>query len=161
MTTAPQKTAKRGRSGVDIGSFPPAVQQQLRAKYQAATAASPFAEPVPRGTPPKRSKYGAQATVVDGYRFASKLEAALYTTLSVAWRQGELRWFIRQVPFDVAPGVRYLADFLAVTKDGRVRVLDAKGMDTPNSRTKRAVVEDRYGIRIETVTREQIGSWRP
>lgn len=41
----------------------------------------------------------------------------------------------------------YKADFRYLEK-GKVVVEDAKGMDTPVSRLKRAIVEAQYGIRI-------------
>lgn len=103
-----------------------------------------------------KRKYYSVPTVIDGIRFDSKLEARLWMHLEAARRAGEVKWCLRQPSFDVAAGIRYRADFLVMYSDGQVAVLDAKGMDTPNSKTKRAVVEQRYGIKIRVLTKADI-----
>lgn len=107
-------------------------------------------------------KFANRATVVNGLRFHSRLEADRYRELLqlVAW--GQVAWFLRQVPFDVAPGVVYRADFLVVwnragTPAEVVTVEDTKGVMTQTSRTKIAVVEQRYGICITILRRADVG----
>lgn len=76
---------------------------------------------------PKRNKYGARKVVVDGLKFDSRHEADYYFgTLLPRYRAGELRILVRQAPFDLPGGVRYVADFLTVDTEGRVEVIDAK-----------------------------------
>lgn len=107
-------------------------------------------------------RHGNKATVVDGYRFHSKLESDRYRELVLQRLAGEVRWFIRQVPFDVAPGVVYRADFLVVwnrtgTAQGEhVTIEDTKGHLTDTSRTKIAVVEDRYRLKIRVLHRADV-----
>lgn len=113
---------------------------------------------VPR---PGVGRHGNHSTFVDGYRFASKLEADRYRELVLLRSGGAVRWFLRQVPFDVAPGVVYRCDFLVVwnlsgTAEDSVTIEDTKGHLTQTSRTKIAVVQERYGIRIRILTRADV-----
>jgi hypothetical protein len=106
-------------------------------------------------------QHGNRITHVNGYRFASRLEADRYRELLLLHKAGEVRWFIRQVPFDVAPGVVYRCDFLVVwnrtgTAEDCVSIEDTKGHLTQTSRTKIAVVQERYGVRVRILTREQV-----
>ena len=106
-------------------------------------------------------RHGNHATTVNGYRFASKLEADRYRELVLLRLAGQVLWFIRQVPFDVAPGVVYRCDFLVMwnrtgTAEEPVTIEDTKGHLTDLSRTKIAVVEERYGIRVRILTRADV-----
>lgn len=111
--------------------------------------------------PVKRGRHGNRSTWVDGYRFDSKLEADRYRELVLLRLGGVVRWFLRQVPFDVAPGVVYRADFLVMwnptgTAEDLVTIEDTKGHLTQTSRTKIAVVQERYGLRIKILTRTDV-----
>lgn len=108
------------------------------------------------------SKYGNRENFVDGIRFSSRLEADRYVELCLLTASGQVLWFLRQVPFDVAPGVKYRADYLVVwnrsgSASEAVTVEDTKGMMTSASRVKIAVVEQRYGIRIRLLRRADVG----
>ena len=96
---------------------------------------------------PKPAKYRNQPVVIDGKRFASKLEGRCYEELKLRQKLGDVSWFIRQPRFELA-GVRYYADFLAVLNNGKVEVIDAKGRDTPASRNKRKQVKEMYGVEV-------------
>jgi hypothetical protein len=98
-------------------------------------------------------KYHATPKYVDGLRFDSKLEAQLYEALRLREKAGQLRYFLRQVPFELDGGVRYRADFVAFPHEGHEEIWDAKGVDTPLSSTKRRQVEARYGVKILLWTR--------
>lgn len=52
---------------------------------------------------PKRSKYGNEQTWRDGYRFDSKREALCYDWVHTLQVQGDIRYFLRQVPIHLAP----------------------------------------------------------
>lgn len=93
----------------------------------------------------RRSKYRAVPTVVDGIRFASKMEAKRYGQLKLLQAAGEIRWFTCQCPFHIGPGIRYVSDFLIVYADGRVVVEDVKGVETQAFKIKRKLFEERYG----------------
>lgn len=101
---------------------------------------------------------GAVATVEDGIRFQSKLEARRYRYWWNLWQIGAIEWFVRQVPFRLPGGIIWRADFLVVhsamggTKDSpNVTVEDCKGWLTEVSRNKIKQVEAIYGITVQIV----------
>jgi len=103
--------------------------------------------------PAKRaSKYGAQPTVVDGIRFDSKSEARYYERLKLRVQSGEVLYFLRQVPFYLPGGTRYVVDFMEVHADGSIHWIDVKGVETQMFRLKKRQVESLYPVTIE-VTR--------
>ncbi|MDE2105266.1 MAG: DUF1064 domain-containing protein [Patescibacteria group bacterium] len=112
----------------------------------------------------RKSKFGAEPTMLDGIRFPSKGEAARYAKLQLAEKAGAISHLKRQPKFllgtddkpvlirsDGFPNGRravYHADFEYVTDSGEHVVEEFKGKDTTASRLRRAVVEAQYGIRI-------------
>lgn len=112
-----------------------------------------FGRTGPRRMAPSATKYHAEASWVGSIRFQSKREAKTYQKLMALWKGGKLRFPpLRQVPFHLPGGVRYLLDFLVQELDGRVRFLDAKGFRTDKYKLKKAQVEDLYpGVKIEEV----------
>lgn len=62
--------------------------------------------------------------------------------------QGIVSYFLRQVPFDLPGGVRYLVDFMLAYQNGSIVYVDCKGYDTPLSIAKRKIVEDIYPVKI-------------
>ena len=106
------------------------------------------------GKAEKRRKYGNQRVEVDGKKFDSKHEAEVYGELMLRRRAGELRVVLRQVSFDLPGGIRYVADFCTVDRDGRFEVLDAKSEATRKNRTyinKRKQMLSEWGIEIREV----------
>ncbi len=106
-------------------------------------------------------KFANRATVCNGIRFDSKLEADRYRELVQLVQWGQVRYFLRQVPFDVAPRVVYRADFLVVwnrsgSADDVVTIEDTKGVMTQTSRVKIAVVEKTYGVRVTILRRADV-----
>lgn len=100
---------------------------------------------------PKKHKYNARKTVVDGITFDSKKEAARYEELKLLKAAGEVLLIQLQIPF-LLPGVpkrRYLLDFQVFWADGHVSFEDVKGRDTDMSKLKRTQVLDLYGVEIE------------
>lgn len=101
--------------------------------------------------PLRRHKYGAVATSVDGIMFHSAKEAAVYSRLKLLREQGKLDYFLRQVPFDLPGGVKYMCDFMLIWKHTlgiTIEWVDVKGYDTPVSKMKRKQVEALYGVKI-------------
>jgi hypothetical protein len=98
---------------------------------------------------PIRHKYRAQRTELDGIKFDSKKEAKYYQGLLLAQRAGNLVFFLRQVPFYLPGGVRYVVDFVEFWDDGEVSFVDVKGYDTPQSKQKRKQVEALWPIKIK------------
>ena len=103
---------------------------------------------------PKRQKYGNHRVTVDGKRFDSVHEAEVYGELMLRRRAGELRVVLRQVSFDLPGGIRYVADFVTVDREGRFEVLDAKSEATRKNRVyinKKKQMLSEWGIEIREV----------
>ena len=109
-------------------------------------------------TPPKRpkkSKYGAVKTEVDGIKFDSKHEALRYQELRLLEQAGEITNLRLQVPFELIPKskygmpIRYIADFTYNDLNGQLIVEDAKGVKTPVYRLKRRMMAEIYNIDIK------------
>ncbi|SRR5260221_377963 len=118
----------------------------------------------------RRNKFGAHATVSDGIRFDSKLEAKRYQELVLMERAGEILWFLRQVSFPLPGGVRWRADFVLVmpslipgaaadaeTPTVRLRIEDCKGYDTVAGKNKIRQVEELYGVKVVLLRKAKAG----
>lgn len=105
---------------------------------------------------PKRGKYGAVATTVNGIRFASKAESERYQQLIIAERAGKIRALVLQPAWPlIVEGVKvatYRADFsyIDVATDTEV-VEDVKGMSTPVYKLKKKMMAAFYGIEIQEI----------
>jgi len=101
---------------------------------------------------PKKSKYGNIRVEIDGKKFDSKHEARAYMEFVARVQAGELRAVLRQVPFDLPGGIRYIADFVTITPDMKIGgVYDAKSAATRKNRVyinKRKQVKAIWGIEI-------------
>jgi len=105
--------------------------------------------------PRKRSKYGNRKVEIDGKKFDSKHEAGAYIMLMQRVRAGELKCVLRQVPFDLPGGIRYIADFVTVRPDMSIEaVIDAKSEATKKNRVyinKKKQIKEIYDIEIKEV----------
>lgn len=105
--------------------------------------------------PRKRAKYGNRKVTVDGMKFDSQHEADIYFgTLLPSWKCGTYKLLARQVPFDLPGGIKYIADFLTVSVDGHVSVIDAKSEATRKNRVyinKKKQMRAIWGIEIQEV----------
>lgn len=104
----------------------------------------------------KRSKYGAQKTLVDGILFDSKAEAAFYAALKQREKAGEVTDIYPQREYDLmVNGVliaRYRADFVFFDRILRTRrVVDVKGYATRDFRLKAKLMKACFGIEVEVV----------
>jgi len=99
----------------------------------------------------RRHKFNAKRTKVDGVKFSSKREAKHYQDLLLAEQSGDLLFFLRQVPFHLSGGIRYVCDFVEFWRDGEVRFVDIKGFKTPMYLLKKKQVEAAYPITITEV----------
>lgn len=93
-------------------------------------------------------KFNAKRTEIDGISFHSKRESRYYQDLQLARASGDLLFFLRQVPFHLAGGVRYVCDFAEFWKNGEVRFVDCKGYRTSEYIAKKKMVEAMYPITI-------------
>ena len=110
---------------------------------------------------PRRSKYGAVRTMVDGVTFASKKEARRYQELRLLERAKRISHLtlqprypliaMRGTSFKKTIGA-YVGDFAYYDEDAQVWVTeDVKGVKTPLYRWKKRHVEAQYGIEIREV----------
>ncbi len=108
------------------------------------------------GGAPKRSKYSAERTPVDGITFASKKEAKRYAELRDCQKAGLLRDLKLQPRFPlIVNGTKvavYVGDFEYVDCEDDKRVIeDCKGFKTPVYRIKKKLFEALYGVEITEV----------
>jgi hypothetical protein len=105
----------------------------------------------------RRQKYGNSKTA-DG--FDSKHERSEYLKLIALEAEGVISSVERQVKYVLIPSQRgscgkvierpcaYIADFRVTYPDGRVEVMDAKGVKTPEYIIKRKLMLYIHGIRV-------------
>ncbi|MCR1870216.1 DUF1064 domain-containing protein [Longicatena caecimuris] len=104
---------------------------------------------------PRKSKYGAVKTEIDGITFDSKHEASRYRELWLLEQAGEITNLRLQVPFELIPKsnygmpIRYIADFTYNDRNGQLVVEDAKGVKTPVYRLKKRMMAEKYDIYIK------------
>lgn len=113
----------------------------------------------------KGRKYRNQRVVIDGITFDSKREAGRYQELRALASRNLIEDLRHQVPFELAPGVkfsdesrkkpalRYVADF-AYKLDGRLIVEDVKSAITAKAaayRIKRHLMLAVHGIEVQEV----------
>ena len=101
----------------------------------------------------RANKYHARKTEAGGRVFDSRKEARTAGELRIQQQAGEITTWIPQVSLPLSPGSRrrYRADFL-ILKPGweeYVEFVDVKGRDTPQSKLKRDLLEENYGIRVK------------
>lgn len=107
--------------------------------------------PEAAGQPPKRGKYGNQKTTVDGRTYDSKREAKHAGELKLLQKAGKIVGFAEQVTFLLPGGVRYIADFVVLNRDGTYTVQDSKGVRTKEYIIKRKLMAHEHGINIQEV----------
>ena len=95
-----------------------------------------------------KHKFNAKAVTKNSIRYDSKLEAKLASKLDIMKQQGEVLFYLRQVPFDLPGGIKYRCDFQVFYTNGEVEFLDAKGIETELFRVKKKQVEEKYPVKI-------------
>jgi hypothetical protein len=105
---------------------------------------------------PKRNKYNAKRTLVDGICFDSKAEASYYAALKLRERAGEVTEIEMQRRYTLAPyGIHvafYDADFVFFDRVAcRRRIVDVKGFSTRDFKIKAKLMKACHGIEIEVV----------
>lgn len=106
---------------------------------------------------PKRNKYNAKRTLVDGIWFDSKAEASYYAALKLRERAGEVSDVEMQRPYELTIGghliATYRADFVFWDHQAkRRRVIDVKGVETAVFRLKKKMMRACHGIIVETAS---------
>lgn len=98
-----------------------------------------------------RHKFNAIRIEHDGIKFSSKKEGQRYKQLKELRDSGEVIFFLRQVPFHLSGGVKYICDFVVFWSNGNVTIEDVKGLRTPVYIAKKKMVEATYPIKITEV----------
>jgi len=93
-----------------------------------------------------KHKFNAVRVETDGIKFPSKKEAKRYLQLKRLKESGEIIFFLRQAPFHLSGGVKYVCDFLIFWADGNVTIGDVKGMKISIYIAKKKMVEATYPI---------------
>jgi len=109
----------------------------------------------------KPLKYRNTPTVIGAEKYRSKREARRHQDLLLLQRAGHIADLLREVPYQLAPGVkiegeararpavRYVADFIyRDMRTGLVVVEDAKGVQTDVYRLKKHLMAVVHGIHI-------------
>lgn len=105
-----------------------------------------------------KSKYRAIPTVVDGIRFASKLEAKRYGELTLLEIAGEISELVTHVKYDLHVNGKkigaYIPDFVYL-KNGMLVIEDTKSAPTvtPLYRWKKKHLMAEYGINVMEITK--------
>lgn len=120
--------------------------QQLRARAVSWSGDVSTHEATTTAQVSKPTKYRNEKVVVDGIKFDSRLESRCYLEQKLRQAAGDLRYFLRQVPFPLEGGVVYRADFVCFPKAGHEEVIDATGRATPAKLNKLKQVKARYGV---------------
>lgn len=98
-----------------------------------------------------KHKFNAIQVEKDGIKFPSKKEAKRYLQLKQLQALGEIIFFLRQVPFHLSGGVKYVCDFVIFWADGNVTIEDVKGIKTSIYIAKKKMVEATYPIKITEI----------
>jgi hypothetical protein len=109
----------------------------------------------------RKNKFGARRTPVDGIMFDSAKEARRYQQLRLEERAGHITDLKLQVPFNITATrpngeqvvvAKYIADFtyerIYADGDEEFIVEDAKGVQTPEFKLKKKLVEVQHGVEI-------------
>lgn len=123
----------------------------------------------------RRHKYNAKKTVIDGITFDSKAEAAYYNQLKMLKKAGEIKDFEMQKEFVLLEGfnhpskktksgkpsrvraIKYIPDFIVTENDGTKKVVDVKGVQTPDFRIKAKMFMKKYKVPLVLATRKGRG----
>ena len=109
------------------------------------------------------NKYNAKKVTIDGITFSSRVEGRYYEHLLDLMHDGVVESFEMQKPYtllDKFPhpktgktirAIKYVPDFEVIYTDGRVEVVDVKGMQTDVFRMKCKLFMFRYQIPLVLV----------
>jgi len=107
---------------------------------------------------PKKHKYGAKKTWVDGICFDSKRESEVYQDLKILQAAGEIKGFCRQPEFVLVGGneetraITYKADFIVFWDDSRTQIIDVKGYKTKEWKRTERLFNIRYpNLKVDIV----------
>ena len=96
------------------------------------------------------TKYNNKKTMVDDLAFDSKREAKRYQDLVLMQKAKLIRNLMRQQPFELIKGVKYIADFTYFddTKGGEFIIEDVKGFKTDVYKIKKKLMKHFHNVEI-------------
>ena len=106
---------------------------------------------VEKKKPKLTHKFKAKRVEYDGIKFASTREGNYYLSLKRRQEDGEVLFFLRQVPFHLDGNVKYFCDFQVFLADGTIEFVDVKGIRLNMYLVKKKLVEAKYPIEIREV----------
>ena len=101
----------------------------------------------------KRGKWNAVRVNKFGYKFRSKLEAAIAEKLEELKRTGVLVNYAYETSFLLPGNIRHMIDFTCFWSNGYITFVEAKGKDLAPGKMKRHLFEDLYQTEVEVVTK--------
>lgn len=116
------------------------------------------------------SKFNAKKTIIDGIQFDSAIEGDYYAYLQRLKRLGQIKEFTMQPAFVLLEGfekhgkkhnpIKYKADFQVWYNDGTTKVIDVKGMKTPEFKLKEKLYAKQYDVELICICHSKIdGGW--
>ena len=93
-------------------------------------------------------KFKAKPQTLDGIHFASKKEMNHYLNLQKLQELGKIVFFLRQAPFHLPGGIKYVCDFMVFWANGTVTFQEVKGFKTEMYKAKKKLVEHYYPLEI-------------
>lgn len=109
----------------------------------------------------KQSKYHNKKVYYDGHWFDSQKEKSWYIKFKLMEQSEVITDLKLQVKYELIKtfkledktyrSTNYTADFTYKTKDGKLHVIDVKGMRTDVYKLKKKLMAWKYGIEIEEV----------
>jgi hypothetical protein len=103
----------------------------------------------------KKNKFGNKHTIVDGYEFDSKAEAARYGQLKMSEKAGEVSSIRRQVTYPLMINTysvgTWTADFVYLLASGKEIIEDVKGIRLPVFNLKARIFYALYGTQIQCI----------
>lgn len=102
----------------------------------------------------KYNKFHNEKTIVDGIKFDSKKEANYYSNLLLLKKIGIIKNIQMQVEYILQDAfdkngihyrkISYIADFVAEYSDGRIEIIDVKGIKTDIYTLKKKLFEFKF-----------------
>lgn len=116
------------------------------------------------------TKFNAKKTMVDGINFDSEVESKYYVHLMKLKRAGEIKDFTMQPAFVLQeafskhgedfPAIKYKGDFQVWYNDGTTKVIDVKGMKTPEFKLKEKLYAKQFDVQLICVSWSGVdGGW--
>ncbi len=98
-----------------------------------------------------RHKFNAIRTEYNGFNYSSKAEARYAAELDLRIKAKDVVFYLKQTPFHLPGGIKYVCDFQVFLSDGTVEFVDVKGMSTLTFKAKKKMVEAIYPVTIQVV----------